>query len=785
MKKLLLVLAAAFAMVACQTDINEVDVVAGGEVDVTFEVGTPTRAYSDGKTATRLQYAIYDENGDELTALTKTNATINITATVSFKLVTGNKYTAIFWADNDAVPYDVDFANKTMTVDYTGVACNDENLDAFYAIHEFTVNGAQTETIELRRPFAQLNIGTSDYTASANAGYTPDQSYVKVTKLGNVLNLWNDKVEGTDAVITFDYAAIPTTETFPVAGYEYLAMNYLLVDSEKEVVDIEFGYKETSTGDAKTRVVGSVPVQRNYRTNIYGQLLTSDVDINVVIKPEYYEPAHTADALYLAAAVGGEITLEEDVVLTSALNVQSNMTINLNGHNITIDAAYDSNNYEASSAIVNNATLTLTGNGEISATNNYTVRNNGTMVIDGVTVKNGIMNFGELTVESGNISNSRSGKHTIYGNAAKLTINGGTFHNDNAGNAAIYAYGGEVVINGGEFTIADGTATLGWTSCLLDAQGGAKYTINGGVVRGEIRDYNKNTTIYGGAFSHYNSIKGFIAEGYVAKQNSDNLWVVYKGAATVEALVEAISNGDEVVVLTEDIATTEAIEIPTGATASIDLNGKTITVAATDAFVAKAGATLTISGNGKVESHATPIRAIGGKVVVEGGEFTQTGDYYSTPSTLRYSVDSREGGEIIVKGGTFNTINGMINVSANSSVVIEGGIFNNTVQSAATRHFAYISGTLTIKGGEFYSVANSAAGGTFFCGAGANGKVIVEGGKFTSLWTSGSKNNIWESYYGGSIEIKGGIFNHNGGISTQVTQNTDAATKDAYPYMAK
>ena len=49
MKKLLLVLAAAFAMVACQTDINEVGVV-GGEVDVTFEVGTPTRAYSDGKT---------------------------------------------------------------------------------------------------------------------------------------------------------------------------------------------------------------------------------------------------------------------------------------------------------------------------------------------------------------------------------------------------------------------------------------------------------------------------------------------------------------------------------------------------------------------------------------------------------------------------------------------------------------------------------------------------------------------------------------------------------------
>ena len=314
MKKLFLVLAAAFAMVACQSDINEVGV-AGGEVDVTFEVGTPTRAYSDGTTATVLQYAVY-EGETELDALThsvaKGNAeTINISKTVSFKLVTGNTYTVIFWAASPNAPYTVDFGAKTMTVDYDGVKSNNENLDAFYKRHTFTVTGAQTETIELRRPFAQLNIGTSDFEAAEKAGYTADQSFVKVTKLGDVLNLWNDKVEGTDAVITFDYAAIPTTETFPVTGYEYLAMNYLLVDSEKEVVDIEFGYKETSTGDAKTRTVGSVPVQRNYRTNIYGQLLTSDVDINVEIKPEY-------EGVHNGGAASGNVTYVENLAQLQA-----------------------------------------------------------------------------------------------------------------------------------------------------------------------------------------------------------------------------------------------------------------------------------------------------------------------------------------------------------------------------------------------------------------------------------------------------------------------------------
>ena len=304
MKKLFLVLAAAFAMVACQTDINEVGVVAGGEVDVTFEVGTPTRAYSDGTTATVLQYAVYevvdkDNEGtaEILTPLTVTNGEIHGSTTVKLQLVTGNTYAVVFWAAAPNAPYTVDFGSTLgeakMTVNYTNAACNDENRDAFFKKHVFTVKGAQTETIELRRPFAQLNIGTNDYDASANAGYTPNQSYVKVTSIYDTLNLWNGTVSGETAV-EFAYADIKRDETFPVAGHEYLAMNYLLVN-EKETVDVEFAYKETSTGDAKTRTVGSVPVQRNYRTNIYGQLLTSDVDINVEINPEYEQPNYNQE----------------------------------------------------------------------------------------------------------------------------------------------------------------------------------------------------------------------------------------------------------------------------------------------------------------------------------------------------------------------------------------------------------------------------------------------------------------------------------------------------------
>ena len=519
MKKLILAMSA-FAMLFATSCVKDLATENAGETStVTFSVATPemaTRAYSDGTTATVLQYAVYNAAGEELTDLTVNDATINGSTTVNLELTTGNTYSVIFWAAAPDAPYTVEFAKKTMTVDYTNALSNAENRDAFYKFHTFTVTGPQAETIELKRPFTQLNIGTADYAEAASAGYAPTHSSVTVKNIYSTLNLADGTVEN-DAAVTFGENVIPSSkvESFPVDGYEYLAMNYVLVAADKALVEVEFTASNENGANAKTRTVGSVPVQRNYRTNIYGNIFTSGVDFNVVIKPEYNEPDCKADELQKAAAFGGEVTLIEDVVLPSALMVQNNMKINLNGHNITITAEYDANNYEASSAIVNNATLVLTGKGEIKATNNYTIRNNSTMTIDGVTVKNGVMNFGDLTVESGNISNDRSGKHAIYGNAAKLTINGGVFHNENAGNAAIFAYAGEVVINGGEFTIADGTATLGWTSCLLDAQGGAKYIINDGIVRGEIRDYGKNTTVYGGVFSH-NSVKNFVAPGYKA-----------------------------------------------------------------------------------------------------------------------------------------------------------------------------------------------------------------------------------------------------------------------------
>ena len=158
MKKIIYSLTALAVVLFASCQKEDHAQIANDAATVSFYVSTPeiaTRAYSDGTTATELQYAVYDADGKYLEDLTGTQD-INLSTTVEFKLATGNTYTVAFWADSEEAPYTVDFANKTMTVDYTGVVSNNENLDAFYAWHTFTVTGTQTENVELKRPFAQL-----------------------------------------------------------------------------------------------------------------------------------------------------------------------------------------------------------------------------------------------------------------------------------------------------------------------------------------------------------------------------------------------------------------------------------------------------------------------------------------------------------------------------------------------------------------------------------------------------------------------------------------------------
>ena len=89
----------------------------------------------------------------------------------------------------------------------------------------------------------------------------------------------------TFAALTF---VLPKSQPLIYTGQEIglnRRLQFFEKDSVKELVDLEFVYTDGTT--EKPRKVGSVPVQRNYRTNLYGKLLTSEVDINVEIEEEF------------------------------------------------------------------------------------------------------------------------------------------------------------------------------------------------------------------------------------------------------------------------------------------------------------------------------------------------------------------------------------------------------------------------------------------------------------------------------------------------------------------
>ena len=304
MKKIFFALASLLLLVtSCQQTDDVGGTTAGRPATVSVNIGMPemqTRAYSDGETATQLQYAVYDKTSGTLSRLDAYTATEEIHGSthLTLQLITGHTYGFVFWAASEEAPYTVTFGDDgaTMAANYTDVTANDENLDAFYAYKEFDVEGDLSVDVDLYRPFAQINVGTSDYEAASNIGYAPTQSAVTVSEVYSAFDLVSGDVTGEATAVSFGFGTIPgaveevAKEKFPVDGYDYLAMVYVLASKEQAVTDVTFQYRKNENDAEKSRTVGSVPMQRNHRTNIFGQILTSNADLKVTIIPDYDDP---------------------------------------------------------------------------------------------------------------------------------------------------------------------------------------------------------------------------------------------------------------------------------------------------------------------------------------------------------------------------------------------------------------------------------------------------------------------------------------------------------------
>lgn len=291
--------AAMLLTTSCSNDETN-ELISGEPVTTSFKVQLPNsigtrpnkgakKAFADGKTATVLKYMVFDENNNRVTTIPTGEQPINLSTDVQLSLITGKKYKIVFWAANAAAPYTIDETGK-VTVNYEGMKTNDESLDAFCRCYEYTAGAEVENPVKLYRPFAQLNVGTKDMDKAVKAGFkkADAKTKVQVSGIANTLNLITGQVSG-EAEVTCDLNAIPTGETFPKEGYEYLSMDYLLVGKEtKSVVDVKWTVTDGTFNSERTFT--NVPLQGNYRTNIFGNLLTSPTDFNVEIDPAFNEP---------------------------------------------------------------------------------------------------------------------------------------------------------------------------------------------------------------------------------------------------------------------------------------------------------------------------------------------------------------------------------------------------------------------------------------------------------------------------------------------------------------
>ena len=312
MNKLYFCGAAAIGLLALASCSQE-EITGGGNDGATlFQIQLPdnlaTRAsFGEGTTATNLYVAIYkagettplltNVNG-EVDGLTVNNFAGSLTTTVSAQLVKNESYDLVFWAESGdakgSAGYTFDVDAQSISVDYNDMANFTESRDAFCkTLKGFVSKGEINQTVVLTRPFAQINIGTDDLSAYlVAAGNVSSQTFgMTVSGVANTLSLSGatptvSTSSDFNGEVTVTPVALPSddiTEDFPVSGYKYLDMGYFLVGDENAA---KTNLNVTLTvGGADFQTYASVPAQMNYRTNIYGSLLTNKENFNVEIDP--------------------------------------------------------------------------------------------------------------------------------------------------------------------------------------------------------------------------------------------------------------------------------------------------------------------------------------------------------------------------------------------------------------------------------------------------------------------------------------------------------------------
>lgn len=559
--------AAAMSVLAIACAKEQVGPGEGAMVEATFNVDVPdaigTKAIGDGLTASKLYYQVFDAEGNVIEGLGVQTAELSgKKATVSFQLIKDQIYNFIFWAQTAETGYytiDETEGLKKITADYTThKGANDENRDAFFAVEKgLKIAGPVSKTIELKRPFAQVNIGTiGSYKVGDKEkaiDFSEAKSLVEIVYIPTEFSPLAEKQVSKTKTTTFAAAEIPEGNiTVEGKSYKYMAMNYIFASEEGSVYDVTATLKVG--GKNYTVTVPNTPLKRNWRTNIVGDFLTGSAEFNVVVNPGFETETSDMDLnnpkneteLAAALATFGQATVSSDIEFSTSMSSKKKSTLTIaSGASLAPAAGFSPSVSEL--IFVGGGELTLDGEGTVVGPSNSTYGNGSQAIL----VQGGTVNIkGNLKVEGGSGS---VGNHAVTITDGTANIYGGYFHAglDKDGKSSDLIYLRSAYRKYAKCNIYGG---------VFEIEGDAGFLINikaDAIARSTV-------AVYGGTFVGFNPADNnadgehtnYVAEGYRAVATTyegKQAWKVEEipAVTTQEELNSAITTANSIVVLAE------------------------------------------------------------------------------------------------------------------------------------------------------------------------------------------------------------------------------------------
>jgi len=740
------------AFTACQKDEGLVsDGATSQTITVTIPQGMQTRAtaadFGNGAKVDRCLLQIYRSGttlakyGEQQSATVQKGTDGKLTATFNLRLVASQTYDFVFWADcSTGDHYNTDdLTNITVKGDYAG---NNDEFDAFTgALLDYQVTGAFSENITLRRPFGQLNVKTLDLAAIPDPALKPTKVKVAFTAVPTSFDARKSEVGTTTAAAEYTADVLNATGELTVDYIWAPVEQATLADFTMTFLDAA-GNEISANSDFK-----SIPIRRNYRTMVSGNLLTKQGDITVEIDPEFYKP-DIVDYPELRAALanGGSVTLSEDVTIEAPLVVETGKTveIDLNGHTIMNET-------------------------DVWAGNDWSLFS---------------VRGGSLTVKNGTVKGKDNDCYACdvqYGGT--LIIEDGIF----VGNiSAVYVHEGKAEIKGGTFSI------------VQTSDGGDPYRFLLNCYDPNRQAGKASIVVTGGTFENFNPADNaaegagtnFVDEGYKAVKIAETpapngTFQVVKNAKVENAdeLIGALADPEIAnieVTADIDLSDKNSDELTFTEHKTIDIEeGATIQLSSANFLTAEKGLTLTGKGTidnsaaastavaaaaSDVHEHKSLIHVTGGDLLIEGvtlindPEHHWHGSSYNTAAIAYWNDANITIRNARIISGEF-TLCGMGRNGANTATVtLIDSYFESTSSNLDNgQHWAY---AMRLFGSEVLIENCEVKGIQGAVSIEENAKAEIRSGKFYTVNTSGQQDAFYALYVSSNAEvtITGGEF---------------------------